>query len=260
MPIRIKKLNGNKALELFLSGSVEKIDYRETIPILEDAIAQHGKISLLVNLCLMEHWKPNTIWEELKFDVKHFRHFSRIAMVGSEKWEEWLTKASAYFIPAEIRYYDCSASEAAESWLLDEDLPLNTKGGVIGKRKGIELDDVLWKQYTSRIELESEIDRSSRRRASDLFREDYLHLEHRVEKLSLICRALWEFINQQHGLTEEDLLKRVKEIDARDGSVDGHIEAKVFPCKKCGHNVNSRHPACVYCGYRDPKADLFAQV
>ncbi|MGJ8723245.1 MAG: STAS/SEC14 domain-containing protein [Roseibacillus sp.] len=109
MPIEIRELNGNEALELILSGSIGKEDYGETIPIVEGAIAQHGKVSLLMNLCQMEHWEPNTIWEELKFDVKNFRHFAKIAVVGNERWEEWLTKASGY--------YSCRGSIL---WLLSE--------------------------------------------------------------------------------------------------------------------------------------------
>lgn len=35
-------------------------------------------------------------------------------------------------------------------------------------------------------------------------------LKHKVENLSLICRALWEFICEDKNLSENDLVKRIE--------------------------------------------------
>lgn len=120
--------------------------------------------------------------------------------------------------------------------------------------------DVLWQRYQTRVDEGSATDNIQRNRTADQLHEDYIHLEHRVEKLTLISRAMWEMLKETHSWNEGRLLERMKEIDARDGSIDGKMQAKVVPCPECGHKVNMRHPVCVYCGYRDFKRDPFAQV
>ena len=115
----------------------------------------------------------------------------------------------------------------------------------------MKVTDVLWERYQTRVDEASSADNALRNRTADQLHEDYLHLEHRVERLTLINRAMWEFLCETHDWDEGKLFERVREIDGRDGSVDGRIKAQVVACPECGHHVNLRHPVCVYCGYRD---------
>lgn len=120
--------------------------------------------------------------------------------------------------------------------------------------------DVLWKRYQTRVDEATSADNSLRNRTADQLHEDYLHLEHRIEKLTLINRAIWELLSEKHDWDEGKLVERMRDIDGRDDTVDGKISAKVATCPECGHKVNMRHPVCVYCGYRDFKSDPFVQV
>lgn len=118
--------------------------------------------------------------------------------------------------------------------------------------------DLLWKRYQTRVDEDVSNKRNERERSTDELHEDYAHLEHRVEKLSLICRAMWELLGKSKKLTDLELFDLVKEIDSRDGMADGKIGTKVVKCPECGHPVNTRHPRCVYCGFTDFKIDPFA--
>jgi len=73
-------------------------------------------------------------------------------------------------------------------------------------------------------------------------------LEANLAKVLLICETLWEFIREQHGLSDEQLRKKIYEIDMRDGVLDGKHQRKAVKCPSCGHTVSARHPACLYCG------------
>ncbi|MGB0768101.1 MAG: hypothetical protein ACPGYV_10360, partial [Phycisphaeraceae bacterium] len=42
---------------------------------------------------------------------------------------------------------------------------------------------------------------------------DLRYLEERVDRLSLICMAMWSLMQDKASLTEEDLIERVKLID-----------------------------------------------
>lgn len=70
-----------------------------------------------------------------------------------------------------------------------------------------------------------------------------------IEKLLMITEALWTVLKEKHGYTDDDLIRRITEIDIRDGKLDGKV-AKSPPveCHRCGRTALGRHPACLYCG------------
>jgi len=55
-------------------------------------------------------------------------------------------------------------------------------------------------------------------------------LRQAVDKLSLITRALWEIIAKSQGLSDEDLVNKVNEIDLRDGALDGKMKPAIKKC------------------------------
>ncbi len=73
-------------------------------------------------------------------------------------------------------------------------------------------------------------------------------LEDNLAKSMLLNEVLWELISQRLNLSEADLLKKVEEIDLRDGKLDGKNQRKAVKCPSCGHTVSARHAACLYCG------------
>ena len=50
---------------------------------------------------------------------------------------------------------------------------------------------------------------------------DLRYLEDRVDRLSLICMAMWSLMQDKTNLSEQDLMDRVKMIDLMDGKEDG---------------------------------------
>ena len=85
-------------------------------------------------------------------------------------------------------------------------------------------------------------------------------LEARVDRLNLICRAMWSFIQETTDLTEESLLERVKDLDLRDGKLDGKLARKVSQCGRCGKVMSTRHNRCLYCGDAALVDTVFDQV
>lgn len=78
--------------------------------------------------------------------------------------------------------------------------------------------------------------------------EQVKELARRVDKLTLINMALWSFIQQHTRLTEEDLLRRVEEIDLSDGQLDGRVSRPSVACPACERTMSPRHDRCIYCG------------
>ena len=80
-------------------------------------------------------------------------------------------------------------------------------------------------------------------------RTDLRFLKMDVEKLLMITEALWTVMKEQHGYSEEDLVREVQKIDLRDGKLDGKV-AKQEPsaCPSCGRTLIGDRPMCLYCG------------
>jgi len=81
-------------------------------------------------------------------------------------------------------------------------------------------------------------------------------LEARVERLALVCEAMWTLLRDKAGVTEEELIDRVMTIDLSDGTLDNKAQRKhVRKCHKCKRPVGKRFDRCMYCGApvaRDP--------
>ena len=72
-----------------------------------------------------------------------------------------------------------------------------------------------------------------------------------VERLLMITEALWTFIKEEKGYSDEDLARKIAEIDIRDGKLDGRVsggEEAPKECASCGRPVGKKRAVCLYCG------------
>jgi len=100
-----------------LTGSLERQDYDQLIPVLESKINQFGKIDLYWEMEGVSGWQPGGMWQDIKFDVKHVNSFRKVAIVGDKKWEEWIARMIRPFTTAEIGYFDITQKAEAMAWV-----------------------------------------------------------------------------------------------------------------------------------------------
>ncbi len=79
-------------------------------------------------------------------------------------------------------------------------------------------------------------------------RMDAAGLRERLDRQALMSMALWSLMKEHLGLTDDQLLKRVQDIDLSDGKLDGKVMQGVSDCKKCKRSLSPRHAKCIYCG------------
>lgn len=82
-----------------------ELDFEIITPLLESQIEEYHKTSLLVEMKNFHGWTDGGLWEDTKFELKHHGDFTRIAIVGDQKWEKWLAMLSKPFTSAKVRYY-----------------------------------------------------------------------------------------------------------------------------------------------------------
>jgi hypothetical protein len=74
-------------------------------------------------------------------------------------------------------------------------------------------------------------------------------LELRIQALELTCAALWTILKEKNGYTDDDLMRAIHEVDARDGVIDGKISQSARVCPHCNRKVLTRNPTkCAWCG------------
>jgi rRNA maturation endonuclease Nob1 len=68
---------------------------------------------------------------------------------------------------------------------------------------------------------------------------------------------MWELIRERTALSEEDLERKMLEVDMRDGRADGKIDLQILTCDACGQKTNSKRSVCVMCGAPVKRATQF---
>ena len=110
-----------KVVGLRLSGTLHDEDHKRFVWPMESILTTEGKVRLFIELEDFHGWDLHAAWDDLKFSLKHYSDFERIAMVGDRKWEEWMTTFCKPFTKAKVMYFDKSHVDAAWKWLLENE-------------------------------------------------------------------------------------------------------------------------------------------
>lgn len=101
-------------------GKLTHQDYEAMIPLLESALAEvdDPDIYALVDIQHLEGMELQAAWDDLKWGMKHLRHFEKIAIVGKSTWQEVMAKVADWITPADVRFF-VDKVDALE-WLTDD--------------------------------------------------------------------------------------------------------------------------------------------
>lgn len=115
--IQITSNDNSNVVYTISSGTLEKNDYDKLLPLVEDKIERFGKIRWYFEMNHFTGWKPDTFLRDLQFDIKHAKHFEKVAMVGETKWQEWITDIMKPFTSGTVKYFNLSEREKAKRWI-----------------------------------------------------------------------------------------------------------------------------------------------
>ena len=117
MPIHFNEENGGRTLSIHCTGTVAKVDYQHFVPEFERLVQLNGKLRVYFNMTGFHGWEAGALWEDIKFDVKHFADIERLALVGDKKWEQGMATFCKPFTKAKVRYFDHADASEARKWL-----------------------------------------------------------------------------------------------------------------------------------------------
>ncbi|NLW86428.1 MAG: ribosomal protein L32 [Planctomycetes bacterium] len=106
--------------------------------------------------------------------------------------------------------------------------------------------------WFNRMHLPSDVAGATARQASAQVRSAEFkisELQNRLDSLSLTCMAMWELLRDSGNVSDDDLMAKIREVDLRDGALDGKVKAqRIAECPRCGRTMSLRHVKCMYCG------------
>ena len=119
MALEFREESDGMLLVVMVSGKLSKADYEKFVPETERLIKLFGKIRVLFEMSDFHGWEMGAIWEDIKFDVKHFQDIERLAIVGDKAWERAMAVFCKPFTTATIQYFECDQYSAALNWIHD---------------------------------------------------------------------------------------------------------------------------------------------
>ncbi len=116
----LETIADGKLLHVKATGKLTKESYETFAPLIDKQIESQGKVRILFEMHDFHGWTVGGMWEDTKFDFKHWKDIERLAIVGETKWEEGMAVFCKPFTSAKIKYFDHSKLEEAKKWLAED--------------------------------------------------------------------------------------------------------------------------------------------
>jgi hypothetical protein len=104
-------------IALVAEGKIDKADYDLVWPLVEQKVREHGKIRVYLEAREIDLITLRALYEEVKMDVKHFRDFSKAAVVGDKTWKQMATYAFKLITSGDARYFGFDEKQQAWEWV-----------------------------------------------------------------------------------------------------------------------------------------------
>jgi len=103
-----------------LRGKISKEDYQRLAPLVEEKLQAHDKARMLVEMHEFHGWTAGALWEDVKFDLRHFNDIERLALVGETRWQEGMATFCKPFTTAKIRFFPLDQIHEARQWIEED--------------------------------------------------------------------------------------------------------------------------------------------
>ena len=120
---RLTESHGN-ALGYRLAGELRDVDYRTLGLDIEDALATNEKVNLLLQIDSFNGIDLQAMWDDLKFGRKYGHVIEKFAVVGEQRWSEWIAKMSHPFYAHQSHHFMPDELPAAWDWIKNNQIVL----------------------------------------------------------------------------------------------------------------------------------------
>lgn len=117
MSVKLYETDEGKVLTIKDVGKLTKEDYEAFVPKMEQLIQKFGEVRILFEMKDFHGWNAGALWQDMKFDIKHFNDIERLALVGDRKWEKGMSVFCKPFTTAKVKYFDVTEADKAKDWV-----------------------------------------------------------------------------------------------------------------------------------------------
>jgi len=110
-------LSHGPTLGFEFSGRLGDKDYQEFVPRIDAAIAEFGKVDILIHFHSFDGWDLAGFWRDLRFTTHHYSKVRRFAIIGESAWQNALTQLARPLTGATVRYFSEAQSDEAWNWI-----------------------------------------------------------------------------------------------------------------------------------------------
>ncbi|MBN1590555.1 MAG: STAS/SEC14 domain-containing protein [Pirellulales bacterium] len=112
----------DNVVELALQGTIRANDFDRIREHVDELIARHGAVRLLLDATEFEGWQDvEAAKTHFEFVKEHHDRVERIAVLGNRQWQHWLASAIGVFLHPEVKCFEPDEREAARMWLGEVD-------------------------------------------------------------------------------------------------------------------------------------------
>ncbi|MEA1892507.1 MAG: STAS/SEC14 domain-containing protein [Campylobacterota bacterium] len=130
-------------LKMKIDGTLKHSDYEKMIPMLQSAIKEvkEPKVKVLIDATEFDGWELRAAWDDFKFGMEFKETFTKIALVGTKRWEEYGVKIGSWFMDGEVQFF--KSIDEAHAWLnRDEIVPVTPVQKDLHSRKDAIRNDL----------------------------------------------------------------------------------------------------------------------
>lgn len=100
-----------------VSGTLSAADVAAYRRLLEPVMRQYGTARLYFEMVDFHGWTPGGFAGNALFDLTHGAAFGNVAMVGDQKWQDWIATLVNPVKKGEVQYFGLADRDAALAWL-----------------------------------------------------------------------------------------------------------------------------------------------
>ena len=115
--IEIDDRSEGRVIGLRASGKIAGAELEQVLERLERAIAEHGKVRLLVHVETLGPFSPGALKDDARFSLEHAGDVERVAVVADGVLFGTYVKAAAKLVPGEVRRFKTRELEEAWRWI-----------------------------------------------------------------------------------------------------------------------------------------------